>query len=252
MTVIQSSRDASHNSGILLLGAFKAGKTVCSSTISENLESGVLSDLLYVSFDVGGTQSLTSLGREAPTLDVSGLNYKDFAKEWRDGLGESVLARVKSGETKTVIFDTLSTYDSLLRSHYAESWEEIRRAHFKLADYCKMVASLGGRYVVTAHLKSNLGDWSVDEKTTTAKQAAQSEVTNLVFDITGKAAARKWRGQVAHALPVCREDGKHYIFPWGKPGELEGFTRGPPDLPKKMDANLTEFLKLCGEHNDNT
>lgn len=258
---------------IVLIGAWKNGKTVCAASISDKFpdpfpnteELTVLDDTWFFCVDPGALDGFAEMGITVPHSDVSvpKKTLREYEEDFDEKI-EKVRPLVEAGVIKNVVLDSASFYDhninAFLTKKYKNDkggmWGEFRQLH---TDRMHKLRSLGCRLVVCVHPTENV-IWGKDGSEVQQKSKKRQMVSMLPgqadfkLDITGKSAGL-YKGGGSWILPVIKETKKqpgkdpvdeYYIYLGGAKG-IEGGVRLGKFLEKKQPANLGKLLKKLKE-----
>lgn len=248
---IQSSKDlTANNVWWMLLGAPKHGKTIAAATMSEKYEQGGhLEDILYWQFDRGGVDSLAGLGLSAPVIDLSTVTEAGKLTNAIKEAAKDTYESIRSGVTKTVIFDAISTYDSVAKSALVPQYDggkafglydALLAMHMQTLGYLKKMEC---NVILICHCKPTV---QMNDEDSINKKAATTLPGNasIVPDLTGKTLTYV-RGQCSAIFPVVATPNQggimeHNIYPEGI-GGVEAGNRYK-GLDSKEPANLRNIL----------
>ncbi len=260
--LVKSSKDTTlDNWRMLIFGAPKTGKTFAALTASELYPQGDvlepqpelrhLSDLLFIEADEGGLDGLREYNLAADYIDVSKESGGSLINKVFPQLMKEVEARVNDGVTKTVIVDTISTIDRMLKTyfqeqftdprHNAQMWGAVLGAHMKMFGALKRLRC---NLLVIAHTKFRL---DLGDATQKARQQATSMPggSDAYPDISGQA-KNYYNGAVSIQMPMIASPMpggkfKRQFYPLGV-GRYEAGSRFTRFLDDKEPAHIQKLI----------
>jgi len=259
---IENSKDRGlENWRILVYGPPKTGKTFLGLTASKfyptSLPAGEMTDLddvIYLDFD-DGLSGLSEQNLSVPRIDLSKLDGKGLVDALTE-VPKAITPRIKEGQTKTVVIDTISTLNTMLVAHYKQAYpdprhqgimyNEILRSHLKFFNSIRMLPC---NILVLSHAQFKVdftGDGTMSKKKQAESMPGQSEV---VPDITGRA-GNFYRASTSIMMPMLkrRMGGKNdrALYPHGY-GGFEAGSRFAV-LEEKEEAHLGKLIaKIKGD-----
>ncbi len=260
------------NSIIVLVGAWKNGKSICALSISDQFPDTlptekltVIEDTWVFSVDPGGHDGFRELGLTVPYSDLT-VPPKEL-REYEDKFDteiEKVRQLVALGIIKNVVFDSVSYYDDNIMSYlsrkYANSkekpWGELRQIH---TERFHKLRSLGCRMIVCVHPAENI-IWGSEGSEVEQKSKKRQMISMLPgsadfkLAITGRSAGL-YKGGASLILPVVKETVKkpkeppqdNYYIHLGPAKGIEGGIRLGRFLEPKQPANLKQLFQKIRE-----
>lgn len=256
---------------LLVYGPPKVGKTVLGVTASEHFPLSVdalknirdlkTPDLLFVEFDENGADTLAALNIEAPVLNVAHVSGQELVDGGITDIVTFIARRVKKGETRTVIIDTVSAFDIALLGWAHEKWPSSKHLPKLygdvLAQHIKLFAGLKSTkcnilVLSHAHYKFQMDENDSNQK---VKRKAESMAStrpgdaSVIPQITGRA-GRHYAGSTSIQMPmlsgVVGREVKRTLYPYGLMG-FEGGCRYP-NLNEKEPAHIGLLIQKVKEH----
>lgn len=250
---------------LMLIGPPGEGKTTTALTASEKAPDGMvgneewrdLDDLFVVLYDNGGLDTAHDFKLNVPHVDLSNEKAGTIGNLEKKIL-KMVAKRVEEGQTKTVIFSSLSTRDKIVLSNLQEQYEKFALYNALLANHTQFfntVRQLPCNVIFEVHGKAvNIieGDKDGGAAAEAARKTLQAQGLkegDIKMDITGQA-ANFYRANMSLILPVASEGPKgkkeYYVYPHGT-RNFESKTRFR-NLDAKEPAHLQRlFRKIRGE-----
>jgi len=203
-----------------------------------------LDDLLWLAFDRGATTGMAQQGVRVPMLDLSAVPAADLQKELT-ATQQLVEKRVRSGQTTSLVFDTLSALDRQILYYNGVvrglTGYDLYRA--VLQDHMRFAApfrTLPCDQIVLCHAKAVSAD-----DTSAKRRVAAAGAGDIIPEITGQA-LNYYRGDATFTFSIQRKpdpQGTAYFFRNAHPS-FEGKTRLV--LPEEMPADWRVVRRLVG------
>jgi hypothetical protein len=223
----------------VIYGPPGAGKTRFAATWSEKWAAGGhLSDMLWLQFDVGATDTLTKEGREVDVIDLrSMMDSQDFVK-FLTKLPEILPPNgAKEAGYKCVVLDTPSPFDNAARRAYAthidadgrKGWGLVSGAHDSLTSQIGKFAA-GCDIIWCMHAQAVQEQVASDR----ASEASKASVENTKRKVTAMGLEEIIPAVTGRGLKCYVDDAsleaaivKEFKRVPGKPGEQEVRTLYP-------------------------
>lgn len=240
-----------------LIGPPGQGKTTCAVSVSEGYAKGDCSDTLLIAFDLDATVGLQARGINVPVFNFAGIDdFTVLQKEIEDAC-KQIAVRVKAGQTKNVIIDTVSQFDKVLLGYFQPTardnfdlYGSVGRWHqWLLLRQLLPLALSGARLIVTFQPRHKfiLGE---NEKAKKEKELQSSrnkaagidaEVDKLL-GVSGNVACELYRAQISllAAVAKTRKPGgyDYWLYTDGSPLGFESKNRFQELLEPREPADL--------------
>lgn len=261
MSMVTSSKETTLDSWrMLIYGPPKHGKTFTALTASEKFpddpiltpqeETLVLDDLLFIEADEGGLDGLVEHNVEVPMIDVSKIGGGKLINSRWEKIVKEIEGRVKSGETKTVVLDTLSSIDRDITyyqrqqfpdpKHNAQMYGAVLGSHMRIFGELRRLPC---NILILAHVNYRV---DMGDSTQKAKQKATTlpGSSDAVPDITGKA-GRFYAGAMSVQMPLIAQPTptgmERYLYPKGF-GRFEAGSRFTRFLNDKEEPHVRKMV----------